>query len=253
MRHACWLWLLVSACSRSDKQPAKTVAAETCTAATIDVAAIATCEQHCAAKSAPACATAAHKYCRGIGVTKDAKRCLELAQQACDLDSADGCSFVVEVYSGAPDPSLRDFAREEAVGRRMLAMYARDCAAGDGPACIETSTWYDLGPDLPWPEQDRARAAKDFARGIQLEQQACDRGDGYQCALLSVEIGGSKKGPQDHERALALRRRACDLGHAWSCEEAALFFWDDRDALRARACSLGLASSCAQGSAASAK
>ena len=239
-----WLLVLVGACCHARESPPPVP--ETCTAATIETAPLAECERRCAAGSPAACATTAGKYCRGYGgIAPDVKQCLSFALRACERASAQGCWYAAEVYSGAGDSTTRSVDDEMRALRRMLELHERDCAAGHGPACIETATWYDQpNPKADWPLRDPERAARDLARGLELEQKSCDGGDGYACALLALEIGGNPKVTKDRARQFALTRRACELGHAPSCSDAALLPDANRDELMKRACTLGLASAC---------
>src|SRR4029077_148248 len=102
--------------------------------ATMEVAPIAECEAHCRDGSGIACAAAAHKYCRGLGIHRDVARCLPLALRACELNVAAGCDDAAYVYTGTAGPP-RDDPAEQRMLRRALELWQRDCDADDGMAC----------------------------------------------------------------------------------------------------------------------
>jgi TPR repeat protein len=234
-----WLLVLVACGKDSAPAPSRAPIVETCTPGTIDAAKIEDCEAHCRAGSVVACATAAHKYCSGIGVKKDVDKCLAVALHGCELGGASACDHAALVYTGSQDNTTRHDNHElkERYSQRTEELQQRDCDAGDGEACIHLAFYAEY-------DHDQKRAASLQARGKELEQQACDRGNGYACHLLAIQCANPTP-VVDVARSRALDHRACELDHAESCELEALGkLGPESEALLKKACELGLPSSC---------
>lgn len=242
-----WLVILV-ACSSHHEAAPKPTGPETCTPARLDESTLEECEAHCRDGSAIACAVAAHKRCSGISMPhKDVSGCLKLALRGCELGAADGCNWAALVYSGTQDGRDRDADREDVMYRREVELLEKDCTAGNAKACIDLVLWYEPSQATPpWFTADHARAVKYRERGMELAQQACDRGDGYACSLLATEyMQHDAQRVADPQRSFALSKRACELGHGESCTLYASGDEAEVQGLLRHGCDLGNADSCA--------
>lgn len=130
---------------------------------------------------------------------------------------------------------------------RELELRDKDCTDGNGKACFDLVFWYDrkdLGT-TPWIVPDHDRAMKYRERGMELSQQACDRGDGYACHLLAQQYAAhDAQHAADTQRSFALSKRACEQGHAASCSLYASPDEAEVERLLRHGCDLGNADSC---------
>ena len=100
-----------------------------------------TLTQQCEANNAKACFDLGVAYYNGTGVPTNQKKAFELAQKACDLGGANGCSAVGTFYvKGAEWNS--GVAKDSS---KAFAFYKKACDMGYAEGCFNVGTAYLIG------------------------------------------------------------------------------------------------------------
>lgn len=183
-------------------------------------------KQACDVGSADGCAYLGRFYAIGLGVVRDPSRAAQLYKQGCDSGSSNGC---------------QDLASATTSPQEKVNLLERACSLGNGDACDGAATMYTGYGGIK--EQS--------AKALPLLEKACYLGNGIPRACLLAGLyyqtgDGVKK---DRFKGAALLVRACNLGEDGGCIVLAA---DARDAgNRAEAikyfelsCKLGAATSC---------
>ncbi|MBA2543265.1 MAG: sel1 repeat family protein [Deltaproteobacteria bacterium] len=203
-----------------------------CNRKTEDVALVAVCEYRCTSlKEADACAIGAKKYYAGDGIKIDQVKGATLVKLACELESADGCTYLARL----------DTTKADELTAKVTTYLERDCAASQALGCIELAERVKAF--------DEARAKTELEKGLDLAVAGCDGGDGSLCVAASKILDVAALGiEKDAIKAADLRKRACEAGHAATCVRLSTETDkpDKREALVDKACTFGLRKACAQ-------
>ena len=195
-------------------------------------------EKACLYDYARACSIAAR---RGAIADRTAKRPLELATRACDLDTRE-CEVLALLYDLAYAGLTQD--RE-----RATALFKSLCDAGDQSACVtfakraRAGTGMKANPELADKTLDAACTAEeadacselavrytetkaDDARGFAIAKSGCKLGSGHACFVTGWMIHNNRRGAAVAEdvavkEALPYYDEACEKNSPKGCYEAA--------------------------------
>lgn len=139
---------------------------------------IQTLTQQCEANNAKACYDLGSAYSLGKGVPENQKKAFELAQKACDLGSANGCSVIGFFYEKGEDLTT-SVAKDSS---KAFALSKKACDMGDAKGCANLGAMYYKGDGV----KKDINAAKNYSK------KACSMGyqDGCHNYKIMLRQGG---------------------------------------------------------------
>jgi hypothetical protein len=144
---------------------------------------------------------------RGAGVGDRAAA--EYFARACELGVELGCA-ARQGLDARPSPSVAPGPPAPSAPETLAAARLRGCDEGDATACADLAAMYNFGDGVP----------QDYARAVELTDQACGLGLGVACARLAQAYAQGTTVAIDMERARELSAQACNLGFAPACAPA---------------------------------
>jgi len=182
-------------------------------------------------------------YANGHGVSRDDATASELAQRACELDDAHGCSdWALELENHGdvaasiaplrkacdrdPESGCVELGRLAYLGKGMrkdpplaVTSWRKACVAGNVTGCSGVALAYVEGVGVP----------RDVQKGAALYRNACDRNDVNSCVQLAELLSSAGKGiPHDLPESLVLFERGCKAKTADACSHAGhAYDWAD--------------------------
>lgn len=210
-------------------------------------------EEGCEMGSAAACTNLGFLYEHGRGVKKDPARAVALYQRGCDGTSCqrsnlNGCVNIGRAY--------RDGIGVEKNAARAASVFQEACNRNPDPEDVN-------------PEANRSRAcsllgalylagdgvAADLAKGRELSELGCERGDSFGCFNAAVVYTQGSGVPKDAAKAAVFLDKACQGGDGEGCHDLGAAYEKGtgvpRDRRRAtdlyrKACDLGFQPACAR-------
>ncbi len=210
-------------------------------------------EEGCAMGSATACTNLGFLYEKGRGVGQDGSRALALYRRGCDgtrcqRSNLNGCVNVGRAYRDGIG-----VAKDE---ERAASVFREACDRKPDPEDVN-------------PEENRSRAcsllgalylagdgiAKDLAKGRELSELGCERGDSFGCFNAAAVFAQGSGVEKDAAKAAAFLDKACKGGDGEGCHDLGVAYEKGngvaRDRRRAaeldrKACKLGFQPACAK-------
>lgn len=215
-----------------------------------DVArAVARYDEACAMGSASACTNLGFHYENGLGVSKDPMRAVSLYQKGCDgthcqISNLSGCVNVGRAYRdglgvAVSEPRAASIFREACERKPSVREADPDFAETGSRACSLLGALYIAGDGIP----------KDTAKGEELSERGCGRGDAFGC-FNAAAVAFSRG---DAAAAASWLDKACKAGDAEGCNDLGVAYEKGngvpRDAHKAaelirKSCALGFAPAC---------
>lgn len=113
---------------------------------------------------------------------KQPRQAAPLFQQACDGGYAPACTMIGHYYYyyGSSNAAINFDTPGDVPGKamdmnRVLLLYQKGCDGGDGVACLNLGSFYEIGQEVPL----------DKNRAVLFYQKGCDEGDSYACPEAS--------------------------------------------------------------------
>lgn len=145
---------------------------------------------------------------------------------ACGPRTADSAATTTSARIDEPAALPASVAQASALERsndfaEAAALLETDCAAGSGEACRHLSRFVRGGVGIE----------RNTVRALELEQRACDQGDGVACATLAERYWTADTVYADEKKAIAgylksvpLLEKACDAKRVEACARLGVVF-----------------------------
>jgi uncharacterized protein len=188
--------------------------------------AVALYKQACDQEEAEGCVKLAAMYERGAGsLANDESQAIALYQRACDQFYSPACARLGAMYEQGIGGLAKDLGR-------AAALYERACSKDAPESCTRLGGMYERGTGGLTMNESKARDfysagclthgnndAQACPKLIGLEQRACNRGVGANCADLGKYYENGEAGlAKDEAHAASFYKRACALHVNYGCE-----------------------------------
>lgn len=184
----------------------KCVAKEKAKVHTCEAANVEDCRAQCDGGDAASCAHFARALKTGTGTTVDLTQAAKAFEKGCSLEHATSCSelgILVAKGQGAP--------KDE---KRSAELFERGCNLGEANACFNLGTLY----------YDGLGVAKDPKRAFSLFEQACNAGKAAGCINVGIAYDDGDGVEKNPEAAFKLFKRACEGDDALGCFNLAFMY-----------------------------
>ncbi len=215
--------------------------------------AIAAYGEACEMGSSSACTNLGFLHENGRGVKKDGARAFALYQRGCDGTSCEpsnlrGCVNVGRAYRdgiGVEKNETRAASVFQNACERRIVTGDVDAEESGSRACSLLGALYLSGDGI----------ARDLAKGRELSELGCGRGDSFGCFNAAAIYAGGTGVDADPERAASFLDQACRAGDGEGCHDLGVAYEKGRgvahDSRRAaelfrKACELGFQQGCAK-------
>lgn len=124
------------------------------------------------------------------------------------VEPAPACTAAEECY----DLAARTYRGEDKA--KAATFYERGCELGLGLSCIQAAAIHETGDGVP---KSAELAAKQYARGLDLFEEACAKKDGEGCYYLGISHEFGRGVAIDHAKAVKHYKAGCGFGSSGAC------------------------------------